>query len=170
MLRDGVLTGYFHASQHIRVVEVLMQSAARIIESLQIYAVKHLQILLDLFAPVLTDAFALAYAPAVLSAAKALHATILNCWPRFVGTPHAERIINLVARCWTNIHDTAEKDTKGEFKDIGSELTQTISLLAVLWKDSGEPVPTEKLDQVVGKAPHLKSLFKPLQQGASAAR
>lgn len=44
MLRDGVLTGYFHASQHIRVVEVLMQSAAQIIESLQIYTVKHLQV------------------------------------------------------------------------------------------------------------------------------
>lgn len=118
----------------------------------------------------MTDAFALVHAPAVLSAAKALNATILNCWPRIVGTPHAEQILNLVAKCWTNIHDTAKKDTRGEFKDIDSELTQAISLLAVLWKESGQPVPTERLAQVVGKAPHLKPLFKPLQQEASAAR
>ncbi len=44
MLREGVFAGYFHASQHMRVVEVLMQSAAQIVEALQVYAVKHLQV------------------------------------------------------------------------------------------------------------------------------
>lgn len=44
ILRDGVLAGYFHASQHMRVVEVLMQSAAQVVEKLEIYAVKHLQV------------------------------------------------------------------------------------------------------------------------------
>ena len=44
VLREGVLAGYFHASQHIRVVEVLMQSAEQLVEALQVYAVKHLQV------------------------------------------------------------------------------------------------------------------------------
>ncbi|TQV93038.1 tRNA nucleotidyltransferase [Cordyceps javanica] len=94
-LREGVLAGYLHASQHIRVVEVLMRATAQVVEALQVYAVKHLQSLLDLFAPVLADAFALAYVPAVVAAAQALNSTILNCWPRIVGTPHAEHIINI---------------------------------------------------------------------------
>jgi hypothetical protein len=53
MLREGVLAGYFHASQHIRVVEVLMRAAGQIVEELQIYAVKHLQVYIMVDVPLL---------------------------------------------------------------------------------------------------------------------
>ncbi|KAJ3492627.1 hypothetical protein NLG97_g5264 [Lecanicillium saksenae] len=169
MLRDGVLAGYFHASQHIRVVEVLMQSVAQIVETLQIYTVKHLSSLLDLFTPVLTDAFALAYAPAVIAAAKALNIVILNCWPRVVGTPHAEQIINIVSRCWTNIHDADNGNANSDLNILAEELKQTMSLLASLWAESDEPLPKEKLASIVKEAPHLEPLFAPFQLGKSAA-
>lgn len=51
MLREGVLAGYFHASQHIRVVEVLMHSTAQIVEQLQVYAVKHLPVCFHMDVP-----------------------------------------------------------------------------------------------------------------------
>ncbi|KAJ6787317.1 hypothetical protein PWT90_09132 [Aphanocladium album] len=168
MLRDGVLAGYFHASQHIRVVEVLMQSVVQIVEALQIYAVKHLQSLLDLFAPVLTDAFALAYAPAVVAAATALNTTILNCWPRMVGTPHAEQVINIVSRCWTNIHDAGNDNISSDLNILTEELKKTMTLLAALWGESDEPLPKERLGEIVQKAPHLKPLFAPFQKGKFA--
>lgn len=126
-----------------------------------------LQSLLDLFAPVLTDAFALAYPPAVLAAVQALNATILNCWPRITGTPHAEHIINLISRSWTNIQDTSDRGE--EFDSLRLELTKTMTLLAALWKESGETLPTEKLSEVVSKAPHLRPLFAPFQADAAAA-
>ncbi|OAA51101.1 hypothetical protein BBO_01048 [Beauveria brongniartii RCEF 3172] len=169
MLREGVLAGYFHASQHIRVVEVLMQAAAQIVEALQIYAVKHLQSLLDLFAPVLADAFALAHPAAVIAAAQALNTTILNCWPRIVGTPHAEQILNVVSRCWINIHDSDNDRNGSELEMLVKELKKTMTLMASLWKDSDEPMPTEKLSQVVRKAPNLKPLFAAFRLDTSTA-
>ncbi|KAM3440360.1 hypothetical protein NHJ13734_003299 [Beauveria thailandica] len=168
-LREGVLAGYFHASQHIRVVEVLMQAAAQIVEALQIYAVKHLQSLLDLFAPVLTDAFALAHPAAVIAAAQALNTTILNCWPRIVGTPHAQQILNIVSRCWINIHESDNDRNGSELEMLARELKKTMALMASLWQESDEPVPTEKLSQVVRKAPNLEPLFAVFRLDTSTA-
>lgn len=116
----------------------------------------------------LTDAFALAYAPAVLAAAKALNTTIINCWPRIVGTPHAEQIINIVSRAWTNIQDSANDNTTKELESLSKELTKTTTLLAALWKESDDQIPTETLSQIAGKAPHLRPLFKPFFEAASA--
>lgn len=121
------------------------------------------QSLLDLFAPVLTDAFALAHVPAVVAAAKALNTTILNCWPRIVGTPHAEQITSIVARCWTNIYDTDHSTGGPETETLTQELKRTMALLASLWKASDEPMPTDKLAQVVQRTPHLKLLFTPFK-------
>lgn len=123
-----------------------------------------LQNLIDLFAPVLTDAFALAHVPAVVAAAQALNTTILNCWPRIVGTPHAEHIISIVSRCWINIHDS-DHGTRGGpgMETLTEELKRTMTLVASLWKESDAPRPTQKLAQVVQKAPNLKSLLAPFQ-------
>lgn len=117
----------------------------------------------------LTDAFALAYAPAVAAAAKALNMTILNCWPRIVGTPHAEQTISLVSRCWTNIHDVGDDHDSSDMEILTNELTKTMTLLASLWKESDEPLPQAKLAQIVEKAPHLKPLFQPFQLEKTAA-
>lgn len=44
LIRDGILTGYAHASEHIRVVETLMQEITKIVEAQGIYTVKHLSV------------------------------------------------------------------------------------------------------------------------------
>ncbi|OAA56014.1 hypothetical protein ISF_07612 [Cordyceps fumosorosea ARSEF 2679] len=168
-LREGVFAGYFHASQHVRVVEVLMRAAAEIVQALEVYAVKHLQSLLDLFTPVLTDAFALAYPPAVLAAAQALNTTILNCWPRIIGTPHAEHIISIASRCWINVHDQDSGDWGPELESLADELSKTMMLVATLWKESDEVIPVEKLARIVQKAPSLKPLFAPFRLEKSTA-
>lgn len=43
-LREGVFMGYFHAKDHIAIVEVLCQQTARILHQMGIHAVKHLKV------------------------------------------------------------------------------------------------------------------------------
>ena len=44
LLRSGVFTGYHHASEHVRIVEVLMMYTAAIIKALGVYTIKHLPV------------------------------------------------------------------------------------------------------------------------------
>lgn len=44
VLREGVFMGYFHAKEHVRIVEVLCQQTAVILNEMGIHAVKHLKV------------------------------------------------------------------------------------------------------------------------------
>jgi hypothetical protein len=44
ILRDGVFAGHHHASQHTRIVRVLMQKAAAVVNCMGIYSIKHLSV------------------------------------------------------------------------------------------------------------------------------
>ncbi|KAH6631935.1 hypothetical protein F5144DRAFT_489530 [Chaetomium tenue] len=44
MLREGVLGGYFHAKDHVRIVEVLCQQTVAILDEMGVHAVKHLKV------------------------------------------------------------------------------------------------------------------------------
>lgn len=43
-LREGVFPAYFHAKEHVRIVEVLCQETALILQQMGIHAVKHLKV------------------------------------------------------------------------------------------------------------------------------
>ncbi|OTA02721.1 hypothetical protein A9Z42_0031640 [Trichoderma parareesei] len=53
LLRDGVFTGHFHASQHVRIVEVLMIVIKDIVSGMGLFSAKYLQRLLRLFSATL---------------------------------------------------------------------------------------------------------------------
>lgn len=44
MLREGVFMAYFHAKEHIRIVEVLCQQTTAILNQMGVHAVKHLKV------------------------------------------------------------------------------------------------------------------------------
>lgn len=44
MLREGVFSAYFHAKEHVRIVEVLLIHAAKILDEMGIQGVKHLKV------------------------------------------------------------------------------------------------------------------------------
>lgn len=44
MLRDGIFSAYFHAKEHVRIVEVLCLHMSDIIQEMGIHAVKHLKV------------------------------------------------------------------------------------------------------------------------------
>ncbi|KAL3960498.1 hypothetical protein ACCO45_005615 [Purpureocillium lilacinum] len=43
VLRDGILEGYHHASEHVTIAEILMRNAAGIVSCLGVFSVRHLQ-------------------------------------------------------------------------------------------------------------------------------
>jgi hypothetical protein len=44
MLREGAFMGYFHAKEHVRIVEVLCRETAGILNAMGVHAVKHLKV------------------------------------------------------------------------------------------------------------------------------
>lgn len=44
ILRQGIYPGYFHASEHIRIVEELVRQTGRVVAAMGVYAVKHLKV------------------------------------------------------------------------------------------------------------------------------
>lgn len=44
VLRDGILEGYHHASEHVTIAEILMRNAAGIVSCLGVFSVRHLQV------------------------------------------------------------------------------------------------------------------------------
>ena len=51
MLREGVFMAYFHAKEHIRIVEVLCQQTTAILNQMGVHAVKHLKVSNSRFSP-----------------------------------------------------------------------------------------------------------------------
>lgn len=47
ILRDGVFPAYFHAKDHVRIVEVLLVQTAKVLNKMGIHAVKHLKVSLS---------------------------------------------------------------------------------------------------------------------------
>lgn len=44
ILREGIFSAYFHAKEHIHIVEVLLDQTARVLKEMGVYAVKHLKV------------------------------------------------------------------------------------------------------------------------------
>ena len=44
VLRDGIFAGYFHSSEHVRIVEVLVREAGKVVAVIGLPAVKHLKV------------------------------------------------------------------------------------------------------------------------------
>lgn len=43
MIREGVFMGYFHAKEHVQIVEVLCRETVEIVGEMGVHAVKHLK-------------------------------------------------------------------------------------------------------------------------------
>lgn len=162
VLRDGVLDGYQHASQHAKVVETLLNYSILIINSLGIYATKHLRSLLSMITSVMTDPFALAHPPTVLAAAKAENALICNCWPRFLQSDHDKQVVLNVGICWLALVENESASTSSCEAAIAldQELRLTSAMLRSLWGRQGMN-PPGKLAKAIEQEPRLGILFPP---------
>ncbi|KAK4151349.1 mitochondrial CCA tRNA nucleotidyltransferase [Chaetomidium leptoderma] len=165
MLREGVLMGYFHAKQHVRIVEVLCQQTAAILNEMGVHAVKHLKDLIPMLSSIMTDPFAPVAPATLLSAIKALQAVLANCWPRIPASPWQDEIVNALVLCWLHVaeHDHAAGDKT--YALIEQELLTSSKALAAVLKTAEGGVATTNLSShvapLIAKEPRLAKLFFP---------
>ncbi|KAJ9155112.1 hypothetical protein NKR23_g2546 [Pleurostoma richardsiae] len=158
VLRDGIFAGYFHAREHVRIVEVLLRQTSLFVETMGIHAVKHLKDLMPIYSATMTDPFATSHMPSLLSAVRALQTTISTCWPRIARTPWQEEIIRILVLCWLNIQDAK---VQGSDDIIKAELTKTANMLSAVATQAGQEDFQEKVAPLVAKEPLLSQLFPP---------
>ncbi|KAL6817019.1 hypothetical protein V8C40DRAFT_83119 [Trichoderma camerunense] len=156
LLRDGIFVGHYHASQHARIVEVLMNMTKDIISCLGIFSAKHLQNLLQLFSTTLSDPFALAYPPLVCATTEALSETLVNCWPRISSPGHTDQVLHMISLCWLNLKSS--QLPKEGIDQISTHLIHTSTILQSLWNREGSAPPTQ-LTAVLQKEPRLVELI-----------
>lgn len=111
----------------------------------------------------MTDPFALASAPVVLAAAKALNALIARCWPRFLDSANTEQVIRIISLSWLSLRDgeTATGLSQDDAKAISQELTQSANMLQSIWRQHRMP-PPQGLAEALKQEPHLVPLFVPV--------
>lgn len=82
MLRNGVLAGYIHASDHVQIATLLVSEMSRLITMMGVSSAKYLSQLLPLLRSILTNPLGAAYQPLLISAVSVMRELILQCWPR----------------------------------------------------------------------------------------
>ncbi|KAL1902279.1 hypothetical protein Sste5346_001255 [Sporothrix stenoceras] len=161
MLREGIFSGYFHASEHIHITEELVRQAGRIVEAMGVYAVKHLKDLMPMYAAILMDPFAMRYKPAVAAAIDTLQTTLTNCWPRLAKTPWQEETLKMLMLCWLHVEEdegTKIKDRK-ETVDLKVQLVRAADTLLAIMKAAGVDLKTA-VGPLVASEKHLQPLFR----------
>ncbi|KAK3306936.1 uncharacterized protein B0T15DRAFT_484174 [Chaetomium strumarium] len=175
MLREGVFTGYFHAKDHVRIVELLCQQMAEILKEMGVHAVKHLKDLVPILSSIITDPFAPVVPETLLAAIKALQAVLANCWPRIPASPWQDEIINALALCWLHLleheHSAAEdkeqpaclqKKGKAAYSLIEQELVASVKALSTVLKTAEGAIDLSvHVAPLVEKEPRLGGLFSP---------
>ncbi|KAH0523493.1 hypothetical protein TsFJ059_008494 [Trichoderma semiorbis] len=156
LLRDGIFVGHYHASQHARIIEVLMNMTKDIISCLGIFTAKHLQNLLQLFSTTLSDPFALAYPPLACATTEALNETLVNCWPRISSPGHTDQVLHMISLCWLNLKSS--QLPKEGIDQISTHLIHTSTILQSLWNREGSAPPAQ-LTAVLQKEPRLVELI-----------
>ncbi|CAG7562436.1 unnamed protein product [Fusarium equiseti] len=162
ILRDGIFAGHHHASQYTRIVQVLMQKTAVVVNCLGIYSIKHLSPLLSMSSSIMTDPFAVAHPPTLRATTQLLGAIITNAWPRVRESEHMDNVIRILSLCWLNLLEELEhgssQDQREDLQALSQELMSQGEALKALWADD-TPKRPPKLDEVLKQEPKLSELF-----------
>ena len=126
LVRQGVLSGFAHASDHVRVAETLFTHLVMLINELGIEFVKHLKHILPLITSVLSNPFGPAYPPLFLAATRALQTVALNCWPRM--SFWRGEVLKGMTLCWLRIAEEDRSDQ--QLMTVEKELQKTAQILA----------------------------------------
>ncbi|RWA13045.1 hypothetical protein EKO27_g2072 [Xylaria grammica] len=157
LVREGIMVGYHHAKQHIRLVEFFCQTLRRLVIGMGILSVKYLKDIVPMISEILVDPFGTKYPPVLLSATHLLQAVLQTCWPRM---PHyCNEIIKIAMLCWLNIEDEESfppnKPTKAELK---LQLTKAIEMLSAIMAAAKQDM-SDRVCPLIAKDPQLRGLF-----------
>ncbi|KAK6827627.1 hypothetical protein PG987_010968 [Apiospora arundinis] len=168
IIREGILTGYFHAKNHIKLTVVFCEKLAYAVNGMGILSVKYLKDILPMISEVMTNPFGTKHPQSVLSATQLLQAILRCCWPRISG--YQTEIVRILTVCWLNIADedtwpTADKAAPTR-SELESQLAKAAELLSSIMRKNaqeGQDEPSVTLAELVvpliKKEPLLASLF-----------
>lgn len=162
VLRDGVFAGYWHAKQHVRVVEVLARQSAAVVDELQLAAAPHLKDLVPMYSEMLSDPFAPRYPEYLFAAIRGLQAVMRNCWPR-VATPHHQgEVLKALTLGWLSLQDDdgsfGDETQNASRAELRGALVETAAMLAAISSTAGTNL-SEQTSQLVARDESLKALF-----------
>ncbi|KAI0428835.1 hypothetical protein F5Y09DRAFT_357364 [Xylaria sp. FL1042] len=157
IVREGIMVGYHHAKQHIRLVDFFCQTLRRLVSGMGILSVKYLKDIIPMISEVLVDPFGIKYPPTLLSATHLLQAVLQTCWPRI---PHyCNEIIKTTMLCWLNIEDEDSSLTNKQAKtDLKQQLVRTVEMLSAVMTAAKLNI-SDRVCPLVTKDPQLRSLF-----------
>ncbi|KAI1413763.1 hypothetical protein F5Y13DRAFT_198127 [Hypoxylon sp. FL1857] len=173
IIREGIMVGYHHAKEHIRLVGLLCETLMCIINGMGILAVKHLKVpcppapapvpnatkdFIPMVTEIMTDPFGPKHPPSFKSATTLLQTILRTCWPRVPF--YCNEIINVLMLCWLNIEDEESLSDDGSTaNDLKAELTKTADMLAAVMKAAKVDL-NERVGPLVKKEPGLSKLFR----------
>ncbi|KAI0131979.1 hypothetical protein BJ170DRAFT_679875 [Xylariales sp. AK1849] len=159
IMREGILTGYFHANEYIHLTELLCIKARFLVNGMGILAVKYLKDLIPIISEITSDPFGTKHLPAVLAAIQLLQAIMRCCWPRI--KTYCDEIIRILTVCYLNIEDEDSfpvgPPSKGHIK---SQLARAAETLAAVMKSEDTNL-FQRVSPLIEKEPVLAKLFKP---------
>ncbi|KAL9122692.1 MAG: hypothetical protein Q9187_000748 [Circinaria calcarea] len=155
ILRTGVLRGYSHAGEYVRIGEMLVDKIADLVNEMGIWSVKHLKDLVPLVSEILSSPFSTAYTPLLHAATRALDAIILNNWPRV--SYYRGDIWKALAICWCRMQE--EQVPSQKLQSVAHQLQQTSKLLTAALKATNIDVDEESAMLIKSNA-SLKELLE----------
>ncbi|KAI0889580.1 uncharacterized protein GGS22DRAFT_182924 [Annulohypoxylon maeteangense] len=158
IIREGVMVGYHHAKEHVRLVGLFCDVLVCIINGMGILAVKHLKDFIPMVSEIMTDPFGTKHPPTLASATQLLQTILRNCWPRI---PHyCNEVVKILMLCWLNIEDEDSfSSTSPIANDLKVELTKTADILSAVMKASKVDFH-ERVGVLIEKEPQLSKLFR----------
>ncbi|KAI5923667.1 hypothetical protein F4810DRAFT_202296 [Camillea tinctor] len=161
IVREGIMTGYHHAKEHVRLAGFLCEELRYLVDGIGILAVKYLKDFLPMTSEILTDPFGTKHPPSLLAATHLLQAILRSCWPRIPG--RCNEIIRTLMLSWLNIaddEDDAAFQNNGSPSpaDLRAELTKTAQMLSAIMKAAGVDM-SERVGPLIEKEPQLSALF-----------
>jgi tRNA nucleotidyltransferase (CCA-adding enzyme) len=120
ILRNGILAGYMHASDHVQIATLLVSEISYVVTMMGASSAKYLSTLLPMLRVILTNPLGTAYPPLLKSAVIALRELILQCWPRIAELWWEESSRSVVG-LWLLLSEE-EQSTTRELKDSAKGL------------------------------------------------
>ncbi|KAL8996287.1 MAG: hypothetical protein Q9169_004173 [Polycauliona sp. 2 TL-2023] len=139
IIRYGILKGYTHSGENVRIAELLMHKSADLVHAMGIHSVKHLKDLLPIISGILTAPFAAAYPPLLDAALELVKAIIVNGWPR-LAFRRAEVLEGLLV-CWSRIQEEG-REREGALEDVQRKIEDVLRVVVRVLGD-GEDVKGE---------------------------
>ncbi|KAF2143828.1 uncharacterized protein K452DRAFT_224781 [Aplosporella prunicola CBS 121167] len=180
LVTDGVVAGFAHAGQHVRVAALLLRQLGPLLHDLGVHAVKHLGRLVPLLADVLADPLGAACLPLLREAAAAAGVLVRCAWVR-AGVWRGE-VLRGVGGAWVGLVGIGEGEVVGNgggaegvgVGDVRSELRALVGVLgrAVCGDEAlGRGVWERECAELVKVEGRLGGLFEgvvPVSEGEEA--